>query len=88
MNFDIAHLAADRALTQIELVGRARETAVLRSRHECNKAVDRRKLAPLQGSLRRNVKRYIVNEFSLSARCLCSLPNKPIFMAAWCRREF
>src|SRR5580692_7745195 len=70
MDFDIAYLAADRTLTQIKLVSRARETAVLGSRHECNKAIDRRKLAPIQRSLRRNVTRYVVNEFSLSVRCL------------------
>src|SRR5580698_2199842 len=61
VQFNLADLTADRALTQIELVCSSRKAAVLGCGYKSRQAVDRRKFASLQPTLRDKDKSVATN---------------------------
>src|SRR5580658_1404222 len=61
VQFNLANLAADRALTQIELVCSTRKAAMLGCGYKSRQAVNRRNFAPLQPALRDKNKSVATN---------------------------
>src|ERR1700744_6485326 len=73
VQFNLANLAANRALTQIELVLSPRKAAMLGCGDKSRQAVDRRKLAPLQPALRDKNKSAATNRKTAA----CSNSRRP-----------